>query len=74
MSTLVNSLLGTNLSVDQLWEIMGVNAVRNERKFNLRAGLSPANDKLPEYVYVEPLPPTNEVFDISEQECLKAIV
>jgi aldehyde:ferredoxin oxidoreductase len=74
MSTLVNSLLGTNLSVDQLWEIMGVNVVRTEREFNIGAGLSPAHDKLPEYVYMEPLPPTNEVFDLSEQECLKAIV
>ena len=59
MSTLVNALLGTDLGVDQLWEIMGVNAVRTEREFNLRAGLSPANDKLPEYIYAEPLPPTN---------------
>ena len=74
MSTLVNSLCGTDISVDQLWEIMGVNVVRTEREFNIRAGLSPANDKLPEYVYVEPLAPTNEVFDISEQEMLKAIV
>ena len=48
--------------------------MRTEREFNIRAGLSPANDKLPEYVYVEPLAPTNEVFDISEQEMLKAIV
>jgi aldehyde:ferredoxin oxidoreductase len=74
LSTLVNSLLGTDLSVDQVWEVMGVNTVRTEREFNLRAGLSPANDKLPEYLYLEPLPPTNEVFDISEQEMLKAIV
>ena len=74
MTTLVNALLGTDLSVDQLWEIMGVNVVRTEREFNIGAGLSPAHDKLPEYVYAEPLPPTNEVFDLSEQECLKAIV
>jgi len=74
MSMLVNSLCGTDISVDQLWEIMGISAVRTEREFNIRAGLSPANDKLPEYVYVEPLAPTNEVFDISEQEMLKAIV
>jgi aldehyde:ferredoxin oxidoreductase len=74
LSTLVNSFLGTDLSVDQVWEIMGINTVRTEREFNLRAGLSPANDKLPEYLYREPLPPTNEVFDISEQEMLKAIV
>jgi aldehyde:ferredoxin oxidoreductase len=74
LSTLVNALLGTDLSVDQVWGVMGVDTVRNEREFNVRAGLSPAHDKLPEYVYVEPLPPTNAVFDISEQEMLKAIV
>jgi len=74
MSTLVNSLCGTDISVDHLWEIMGVNVVRTEREFNIRAGLSPANDKLPEYVYVEPLAPTHEVFDLSEEEMLKGIV
>ena len=74
LSTLVNALLGTTLSADQVWEIMGIDAIRNEREFNIAAGLSPASDKLPEYLYVEPLPPTNEVFDLSEQEMLKAIV
>ncbi len=74
MATLVNSLLGTDVSVDQVWEVMGIDAIRTEREFNIRAGLSPANDKLPEYVYVEPLAPTDEVFDLSEQEMLKAIV
>ena len=71
---MVNSLCGTDISVDQLWEIMGISVVKTEREFNIRAGLSPANDKLPEYVYLEPLAPTNEVFDLSEEEMLKGIV
>jgi len=74
MTTLVNALLGTELSVDQLWQVLGVDTVRTEREFNIRSGLSPANDKLPEYLYVEPLPPTNEVFNLPEEEMLKAIV
>ncbi|MCE5281060.1 MAG: aldehyde ferredoxin oxidoreductase [Deltaproteobacteria bacterium] len=74
MTTLVNALLGTDLSVDQLWQVLGVDAVRTEREFNIRSGLSPANDKLPEYLYVEPLPPTNEVFNLPEEEMLRAIV
>jgi aldehyde:ferredoxin oxidoreductase len=74
MTTLVNALLGTDINPDQLWEIMGLNAIRNEREFNIRAGISPAGDKLPEFVYVEPLPPTNEVFDIPEEEMLKAVI
>jgi aldehyde:ferredoxin oxidoreductase len=74
LSTLVNTLLGTDLTADQVWEIMGIDAIRTEREFNIKAGLSPAQDKLPEFCYVEPLPPTNEVFDLSEEEMLKAIV
>jgi aldehyde:ferredoxin oxidoreductase len=74
MTTLVNALLGTDLSVDQLWQVLGVDTVRTEREFNIRSGLSPANDKLPEYLYVEPLPPTNEVFNLPEEEMLRAIV
>jgi aldehyde:ferredoxin oxidoreductase len=53
---------------------MGIGAVRAEREFNIRAGLSPANDKLPEYVYTEPLPPTGEIFDLSEEEMQRGIV
>ncbi len=74
MTTLVNSLCGTDITVDQLWEIMGIGAIRNEREFNIRAGLSPAGDKLPEYVYTEPLPPTGDVFDLSEEEMQRGIV
>jgi aldehyde:ferredoxin oxidoreductase len=74
MTTLVNALLGTDLTTDQLWEIMGLNVIRMEREFNIRAGISPAGDKLPEFVYVEPLPPTNEVFDLPEEEMLKAVI
>ena len=44
MTTLVNSLCGTDITVDQLWEIMGIGAIRNEREFNIRAGLSPASE------------------------------
>ncbi|MDA8126006.1 MAG: aldehyde ferredoxin oxidoreductase [Deltaproteobacteria bacterium] len=74
MTTLVNALLGTEITPDQLWEIMGLNAIRTEREFNVKAGLSPASDKLPEFLYVEPLAPTNEVFDLSEEEMLKAVI
>lgn len=74
MTNWVNALLGTEISVDQLWETLGTNSIRTERDFNIRAGLSPANDRLPEYVYVEPLPPTNEMFDVADHEMMKAVV
>jgi len=34
-----------------------------------RAGGCPFQDKLPNMIYVEPLPPTDAVFDISDRKC-----
>ena len=45
-----------------------------ERRFNVAAGISPAQDKLPEFVYAEKLEPTGHVFDLSPEEISKAIV
>jgi aldehyde:ferredoxin oxidoreductase len=45
-----------------------------EREFNIRSGLSPARDRLPEYLSYEPSPPTNAVFDLSEEEMRKALL
>jgi aldehyde:ferredoxin oxidoreductase len=39
-----------------------------EREFNRRAGFTPADDRLPEWMTQEPLPPTQAVFDVSEEE------
>ena len=36
-----------------------------EREFNKRAGFTELDDRLPEWVSEEPLPPTNSVFDVS---------
>ena len=73
LATMVNSLLGTELSVDDIWQI-GYDTIKMEREFNLAAGISPAQDKLPEFLYTEKLEPTGSVFDLSEEEINKAIV
>jgi len=70
---LVNAFLGVNLTVDDIWDI-GIKTLQREREFNIRAGISPAQDRLPEFCYLEPLPPSNAVFDISEEELSKAII
>lgn len=73
LATMVNSLLGTELSVNDIWQI-GYDTIKMEREFNLAAGISPAQDKLPEFLYTEKLEPTGSVFDLSEEEINKAIV
>jgi len=39
-----------------------------ERAFNRAAGFGPADDRLPEYMMTEPLPPHNTVFDVPAAE------
>jgi aldehyde:ferredoxin oxidoreductase len=39
-----------------------------ERNFNLRAGLGPGLDRLPEFMAEEPLPPNDTVFDVEDKD------
>ena len=39
-----------------------------EIKFNRSAGLSREHDRLPEFMYDEPIAPHNVTFDVSEEE------
>ncbi|MCR4443240.1 MAG: aldehyde ferredoxin oxidoreductase C-terminal domain-containing protein [Peptococcaceae bacterium] len=73
LATMVNSLVGAELSVEDIWNL-GAETIKNEREFNIKAGLSPAQDRLPEFVTREQLPPHNSVFDLSEEEMLKGVV
>ncbi len=47
------------------------NALNVERDFNRRAGLSPAQDRLPEFMTDEPLPVSGSVFDVPLEELRK---
>jgi len=49
-------------------ESLGRECLALEREFNRRAGFTPANDRLPEWMLTEPLPPHNAVFDVSEED------
>ncbi len=75
----IMAALGTHL--DKLAQLLGyysginkngqdlldaaVLALKVEREFNLRAGLGPAHDRIPEFMQEEPLPITEQVFDVS---------
>ncbi len=52
-------------------EEYGMEVLRTEIDFNRRAGFTELDDKLPDFFYNEPLPPSNEVFDVSEKEIKK---
>lgn len=58
---------GVTLGPDGFQEL-GKRVLRMERQFNLKAGFSPAHDRLPEFFKFEKLPPHNTVFDIPDQE------
>ncbi len=48
-----------------------VQALKVEREFNLRAGLGPAHDNLPEFMREEQLPVTGNIFDLAAEELQK---
>jgi aldehyde:ferredoxin oxidoreductase len=69
----VYGMTGETITVEEFWE-QGRETAGLERQFNINAGISPSQDRLPEYMYRNPLPPTNSVFDLSEEEMKKGIL
>ncbi len=61
----INGVLGTSMTGDDLVE-MGAEILRRERAFNEKAGLTKADDRLPEFMHHEPLPPHNVVVEMSD--------
>jgi aldehyde:ferredoxin oxidoreductase len=47
---------------------LGIRVLRMERDFNMRAGFTAEDDRLPEWMTKEPLPPHNHVFDVSNDD------
>jgi len=62
-----NGVLGTSWTVDDVSRI-GKEVLGLELDFNRRAGFTKADDRLPEFMTYEPLPPHGEVWDISDSE------
>jgi aldehyde:ferredoxin oxidoreductase len=67
IAPLINAYAGTELTDEDIFE-MGRVMLRQERAFNLKAGIGPGEDGLPEWMKKEPLPPTNAVFDVPQEE------
>jgi len=63
-------MCGDKMTVDEFWA-QGHETARLEYQYNVKSGIAPAQDKLPEYMYRIPLPPNNHVFDLSDEEMQK---
>jgi len=64
---LLNSRYNWQVSTDILQQL-GKETLRLEREFNRRAGFTSKDDRLPEWMKHESLPPNNSVFDVSDHE------
>jgi aldehyde:ferredoxin oxidoreductase len=64
---LVNARYGTTYPEDLLQQL-GRETLAYEREFNRLAGFTNTDDRIPEWMTREPLPPLNVVFDVPESE------
>ncbi len=64
---MINARFGINLSADDVTNL-GVNILKTEHEFNLKAGLTSADDRIPEFMKYETLPPTNAIWDFTNEE------
>lgn len=63
----VNGVLGTDLTTDDVPTI-GQQILETEREFNKAAGFTKEDDRLPEFLREEEVPPSDEVFNVSDEE------
>jgi len=61
-----NGVLGTQWTADDV-AAYGAEVLKKERAFNEAAGLGKEADRIPEFMRLEPLPPHNQVFDITDE-------
>ncbi|MFQ6057271.1 MAG: aldehyde ferredoxin oxidoreductase family protein [Anaerolineae bacterium] len=61
-----NGVLGTDWTGDDVTNI-GLEILKKERQFNEAAGFTKADDRVPEFMTYEKLPPHNTVWDVPEE-------
>jgi len=64
---MVSGLWGKSFTPDD-FQAMGKAILADERRFNLAAGFTAADDRLPRYFRTEKLPPHNATFDVPDEE------
>lgn len=64
---LINTRYGLSVG-DNILQELGRETINLEREFNQLAGFTKADDRLPEWMYSEPVPPNNPVFDVPDED------
>jgi len=64
---MIKAMYGLNLGPDDV-TALGKDILKIERKYNEAAGFTNADDRLPRWMYTEPLPPHNTVFSVTDAE------
>jgi aldehyde:ferredoxin oxidoreductase len=64
---LLNAFYGLSFTANDVMEY-GKKVLTMERDFNMRAGFTKEQDRLPQFFKTEPVPPHNVVFDVSDEE------
>jgi aldehyde:ferredoxin oxidoreductase len=64
---LINAFYGLNLGPEDV-AALGKSILKDERNFNIAAGLGPADDRLPGFMKKDPLPPHNIVFKVTDED------
>jgi aldehyde:ferredoxin oxidoreductase len=64
---MINAFYGLSLTADDVTEL-GKSILKNEREFNLAAGLTSKDDRLPDYFKKEKLPPHDITFEVKDEE------
>ncbi|MDA8219601.1 MAG: hypothetical protein M0Z94_18535, partial [Dehalococcoidales bacterium] len=59
--------LGTDWKKDDVYAV-GYACLRREREFNAKAGFSDVDDRMPEFMKREALPPHNTVWDVPDED------
>jgi aldehyde:ferredoxin oxidoreductase len=67
MVNMVNARYGFSLNNNDFANL-GKYVLKTERQFNLDAGFTNKDDRLPEFFELEPLPPHNQVWDFTPEE------
>jgi aldehyde:ferredoxin oxidoreductase len=67
MVDMINARFDSELTVDG-WKNLGKTILKTEKAFNIRAGLTNAHDRIPEFMRYEPLPPHNTTWDFTGEE------
>ncbi|NOQ46643.1 MAG: aldehyde ferredoxin oxidoreductase, partial [Desulfobulbaceae bacterium] len=67
LTDMLNARFGINLTADDVTNL-GKSILKTEHDFNLAAGFTNKDDRLPEFFNLEPLPPHNVVWDFTGEE------